>query len=303
MNKNKFYILSVDGGGLKGLIAIKILEAISNIIKKPLVEQFDLLAGTSTGGLIVSALTVQENNIPSYDLAYIEELYLQVGESVLLKGSYSLTEIESEDFDKLLRSTFRHVLLSQTLKPVFVPTYDLTNRRLIVFKTRAALENKLKDLELLDVCRATSAIPPVFEPYSLMYDGKKIRCIDAGINYLKNPALAALAEVWKHKDYYHSEALREEDITLISISTGNFSSGTQHWSTNINEILSGQVVDRQYIREQDLQIDYDKINFLRVDLNLGTAGFSVLQLVDWLNKITELSENKEFKKVIEALLL
>jgi patatin-like phospholipase/acyl hydrolase len=304
MTKEKFYILSIDGGGLKGLIAIKILCAISDIINDSLTNRFDLFAGTSTGGLIVSALTAQRGNAPLYDLSYIEELYLQIGESVLLKGVYNLTESETEKFDKLLRSTFTHLKLSETYKPVFVPAYDITNKRIIVFKTRAALQNPVKDLELVDVCHATSAIPPVFSPYPLRYNGEKINCIDAGIQHLKNPALAALAEVWKHRDYYRtSGTLQEKDIVLLSVSTGSFLNGNRHWSSNINDILSDQVADMKYIKDQNLKIEFEKINFLRVDLNLGTAGFSVLQLVDWMNQISELTNDREFKEAVSSLLL
>ena len=301
MPKTKFNIISVDGGGLKGLIAVKILESISAVIKKPLTDAFQLFAGTSTGGLIVSALCVQEQGRALYPLNYIEDLYLQVGESVLTKGSYNLPESETLKFDAMLRSTFKSAHVSETLRPLFVPAYDSTNKKIIVFKTRSALQDPSKDLLLLDVCRATSAIPPVFPPYPVMYKGQKIMCVDAGVHYLKNPALAALAEVWKHRDYYCPGA-QEEDISLVSVSTGTFVSGRQKWSTDINTILWEQGVDMKYIREQQLHIDFNKLGFLRVDLNLGAYSFSVEQLVALINDITELQNDRGFSQEVKYLL-
>ena len=55
-----FRILSIDGGGLRGIIPVKILQHIEIITGKPIYQSFDLFAGTSTGGLISAGLTVSD---------------------------------------------------------------------------------------------------------------------------------------------------------------------------------------------------------------------------------------------------
>src|SRR4051812_42486466 len=104
-NKKRFYILSIDGGGLKGLIAIKILEIIEGITGKAVTDTFQLMGGTSTGGLIVSALTVEgKDGEPLYDLPYIENLYLEAGQTLFRQGG--LAGKETQLLADLLHKTF-----------------------------------------------------------------------------------------------------------------------------------------------------------------------------------------------------
>jgi patatin-like phospholipase/acyl hydrolase len=298
----KVFILSIDGGGLKGLIAIKVMQVIEKITGVQLAERADLLAGTSTGGLIACALAVKDKHgKANYDLQHIENIYIEVGKSVFQQNSLTLTGKETQEFSKILLEIFGTLKLADTRKPVFVPTYDVTDNRVLIFKSRSALNEPAKNIALVDVCRATSAITPVFPKYTLKYNGRKIDCIDGG-HYLRNPSISAIAEIWKHKKYYHSEHLKEKDISVLSISTGRFTAGKKDWTTNISDILHEQYSDRQYIKQQKLDIALDKINFLRVDLHLGTSGFTFMKLFEWMNRISALGENEGFKKDLKQLM-
>ncbi len=298
----KFRILSIDGGGLKGLIAIKILQAIERLTGRPIKDQFDLFAGTSTGGLIVCALASSSSGKEEeYNLDHIETMYLEVGQELFRQGGLSYSEEDVMTFDRLLERTFDGYMLSQTLSPVFVPTYDLTNQKVVVFKTRSAKNDPSKDVPLHHVCRATTAIPPVFPVYIMQYHQRELRCADAG-PYLKNPAVSALAELWKHKAYYASPDLREEDIVLLSVSTGSYRAMGAEWSANIGDVLNSQEMDMEYIRSQKLEIDFSKINYLRVDMNLGGSPFSLAQILQWIKRIQDLSGDAEFEKAVMKLL-
>ena len=60
-------ILSIDGGGIRGIIPAIILSRIEEKTLKPIAELFDLIAGTSTGGLLALALTKPSpDSIPQY---------------------------------------------------------------------------------------------------------------------------------------------------------------------------------------------------------------------------------------------
>jgi predicted acylesterase/phospholipase RssA len=298
--RKRFYILSIDGGGLKGLIAVKILRIIEDFIQENISGKFDLLAGTSTGGLIAAALaTGNPQGEPLYDLAHLESLYMEIGKNVFMQGGISVTGKETGKFDAMLKQTFGDTRLSQTLKPLFIPTYDVGAGKIIGFKTRSALQDPSKDLLLTDVCRATSAIPPVFPSYTLKYHGRTIHCLDAG-SHLKNPALSALAEVFKHREYYGP--VSEEDIVLLSISTGSHVSGSRDWTTDINEILHTQRSDMDYIAEQSLHINFRKVHFLRADLKLGGSPFSLAQLLEWMSRINALAENRSFREDVMSVL-
>jgi len=298
----KFNVLSIDGGGLKGLIAIKILQVIETITGAPTGDQFDLLAGTSTGGLISCALSATSDSLVSlYNLEDIERLYLQVAQDIFNQGGSVYGGEEAGKLEQLLRKTFGSQRLSAVSKPVFIPTFDLNKKKLVVFKTRTAKKDISRDVSLVQVCRATSAISPVFPPYTMLYHGRSMRCEDAG-THLKNPALCALAEVWKHREYYGRD-LKEKDIVMLSVSTGSYRKEGADWSTDIRQVMNSQRMDMDYIRSEKLDIDFEKVNYLRVDMNLDGSSFSLEQLLTWLSRIRSLSQNQKFRTDIYKLLV
>ncbi len=74
------YILSVDGGGIRGIIPAIILAEIESRTKKPISQIFDLMAGTSTGGIIVAGLCKKdERRNPQYFANDLVELYQEYG--------------------------------------------------------------------------------------------------------------------------------------------------------------------------------------------------------------------------------
>jgi patatin-like phospholipase/acyl hydrolase len=296
---NKLYILSVDGGGLKGLIAIKILEIIENIIGGRIIDSFNLISGTSTGGLIAAAMTVKNSNgTPRHNLASVEGMYLEAIQSLTQNGYGSGKE--TEKLSELIKRTVDVQKIADTYVPVFVPTYDLNSRSIVVFKTRSAILNEAKNIKLFDVCRATSAVPQLFPSYPIRYNKRDLNCVDAGW-HIKNPAIAALAEIWKHKSYYSNNEMKEENIVLLSISTGNFNNGKKNWTTNIQDILPTQYIATDYINNQRLDINLAKIRFMRVDLNFGSQGYSFKTLMEIGDKIDALSRDETFRSEIRHL--
>lgn len=297
----KLYILSIDGGGLKGLIAIRILKIIEEITGKKITDLFNLIGGTSTGGLIAAAITVKDkNNKPKLNLEQIESMYLDAGQAVFKNDSFQLSGEEAEHLNDLLHETFEEKRIADTLLPIFVPTFDLNENRIIVFKTRSAIQEPSKNIQLFDVCRATSALPPVFPTYSVKFHGRQLRCVDSA-HHLKNPAIAVLAEAWKHRSYYLHPDLKEEDIVLLSVSTGNFTRTGKNWSTNIQNILPEQNIATKYIKEQNMTIDLKKINYMRVDLSLGSPVFNLMKFMEITERLEVLSKDLEFKHEVAEL--
>jgi patatin-like phospholipase/acyl hydrolase len=298
----KLYILSVDGGGLKGLIAIRILQIIEEITKNPIRAKMNLMGGTSTGGLIVSAMAVKDvDNKPLYELSHIENSYLEVGQTIFQRGDFRLTGHETDDFNILLRNTFGNSRIADTLIPICVPTFDLNQDKLVFFRTRSALQDESRNSTLFDVCRATSAIPPVFPTYPMEYEHRMLNCVDAGYR-IKNPSLAVLAEAWKHKAYYGYPDLEEKDIVLLSVSTGSMYGGKRDWSLDISEVLPDQRIAMDYMKRQGLTVDLPKISYMRVDLNLGSGSFSFMKLIEIGNRLETLALDKAFHSDVLKLL-
>ena len=82
MPTTTFNILSIDGGGLRGIVPVRILQKLETITGKKVHELFDMMAGTSTGGLIASFLTLRDpanKKNPQYGLSTLSDVYTKEG--------------------------------------------------------------------------------------------------------------------------------------------------------------------------------------------------------------------------------
>ncbi|OGO86820.1 MAG: hypothetical protein A2Y22_03900 [Clostridiales bacterium GWD2_32_59] len=213
----KINVLSIDGGGIRGIIPAMILDYIYKTINMPTHKTFNLISGTSTGGIIAMGITRPndkgENKYTPDDMV---NLYEKEGEKIFQKRSYfsEILELIEEKYDiKALKNVMDHYFektyLSQTLTDVIIPSYDMKNGEPYFFKTSKAKENRKKDFLVSDICCATAAAPTYFEPYSL--NGKVF--IDGGI-FANNPSMCAMAEICKGN-------LKMEETLLVSIGTGD----------------------------------------------------------------------------------
>src|SRR5437879_669145 len=86
-------VLSIDGGGIRGIIPARILSAIEDGIGQPLHKVFDLIAGTSTGGIIALGIGTIANGGSPYRPADLVAYYVENGPKIFRKGL--LTPIKS----------------------------------------------------------------------------------------------------------------------------------------------------------------------------------------------------------------
>lgn len=254
ISSRPFRILSIDGGGLRGILVAKILQWIEeNVLgqdtagkQRSIVDSFDLFAGTSTGGLIACALTVSDTTgLPIYSLKDICDIYEHSGSTIFpfssnkFQKSYKWLQnkfgpkYSRDGLTKVLQGKLAGKRILDCSKNILVPTYDVGRFRPVQFTSRVAKQQSLTfnanadkyNCTLLDVCYATSAAPTYFPSHVFEYtdsDGRNdtLNCIDGGI-HLNNPALAAYAEVLKHWDYYRiGQKIVPEDIHILSIGTG-----------------------------------------------------------------------------------
>src|SRR4051794_26854596 len=162
-------VLSIDGGGIRGLIPALVLAEIEQRTGRRVAELFDLVAGTSTGGILACALTRPgADGKPRYTAAELTELYITEGPKIFHHTLLHTVESAAGVFDeKYENSGLRHALdhylgatmLGETLVPIFVTAYDIENRRAFFFRTGGEW-----DYRLADVALATSSAPTYFEP-------------------------------------------------------------------------------------------------------------------------------------------
>jgi len=192
-----FRILSLDGGGIKGAFTASVLAAIEDEIKEPIGEYFDLIAGTSTGGILALGLGFR---IPAKKIV---EFYRDMGPQIFpVTGRLGIRGL----FQQLLGTKYSHADLRAALIQVLgdkkfgesknrliIPTYDAIGGRIFLFKT-AHHPRFRYDIDALavDVALATSAAPTYFaaSPFPT-HVGSSF--VDGGV-WANNPVLAAIIE-------------------------------------------------------------------------------------------------------------
>ena len=187
----RFQILSLDGGGIRGVFSAAILAAIEKDLKVNLTDHFDLIAGTSTGGIIAIALGL------GLRPAEILEFYRAHGPKIFgnplrwrsaqwwLRRKYRPAALESG-----LKAVFADRLFGHSTKRLVVPSYNLGEDDVYIFRTPHA-ERLRRDLTVpaWQVALATSAAPTYF-PACRAVDG--MRLIDGGV-WANNPAVEIVA--------------------------------------------------------------------------------------------------------------
>jgi uncharacterized protein len=217
-------VLSIDGGGIRGIIPAMVLAEIERRTGKRTAEVFDLLAGTSTGGILALGLTKPgQDGGPEYSARELIELYETEGGRIFDRsvwhrihsvGGLAEEKYPATGIDEVALEYFGDVPLSQAHKEVLVTAYEIEKRGPWFFKRRHALDPKEGfDPLMREVVRATSAAPTYFEPLPLKVGSLGNRAfIDGGV-HSNNPAMCAYVEARK----IHSS---ENDFLVLSLGTG-----------------------------------------------------------------------------------
>lgn len=209
------FILSIDGGGVRGIIPATFIHRFCLEVGKPPHDMFDLMAGTSSGGLLSLAYAT------GIDTKILEDLFFAKATTIFpqfsaqgLWGLFGTLNVKypSAGLEGLLRELYQEKRLSETQVPVMVTTSDIEKDKPYLFKSWLAKENPQKDFFLWEVGRATTAAPSYFESTLLQTRDERYALIDGGV-CMNNPTMAAFAEgkrLWP-----------EDKIVILSIGTGN----------------------------------------------------------------------------------
>ncbi len=216
-------ILAIDGGGIRGVIPALILSEIEQRTQKPISELFDLIAGTSTGGILTLGLSAPDasGRKPRYRAADLAELYVREGREIffeprlfriagilddLFEETYSFKGIE-----RLMKQYFGETELKDALVNTLVTSYDLEQRATFIFKSRLARERPdAENFLMRDVARSTSAAPTYFEPKLVKRGDGRMALVDGGV-FANNPAALAYAEA---KEIYDTDGFSTRGITF-----------------------------------------------------------------------------------------
>jgi uncharacterized protein len=170
----KMKILSIDGGGIRGIIPALVLAEIEERTGRRVAELFDLIAGTSTGGILAAALTRPADDGegrpggPRYAARDLIGLYEAEGPEIfdrtLLKRIHSVDGLlderyDSKGLDSALDAYLGRVKLSEAVTDVLITAYEIEHRFAFFFRSSRARTDPSYDFTLADATRATAAAP------------------------------------------------------------------------------------------------------------------------------------------------
>ncbi|AFG36406.1 patatin-like phospholipase family protein [Spirochaeta africana] len=224
-------ILSIDGGGIRGLLAARVLERLEQLLQergdnRPFREHFDLIAGSSTGALIGLGLAMPpragitflkgapaQNQSGEFSISRICEMYNRMGSTIFPPDRFfSLRTVRqafsqkysAKPFERLLHAIFGDASLQDCRTNVLVTAYDTVRRTPHLFKQRLDRPGRDENFYLRDVARATAAAPTYFRPalihpISADHTTTLIQeyCLIDGAVYANNPTMAAYIEARK----------------------------------------------------------------------------------------------------------
>ncbi|MFQ5680799.1 MAG: patatin-like phospholipase family protein [Candidatus Omnitrophota bacterium] len=225
MSERIIKILSIDGGGIRGIIPATILARIEKRTQRPISELFDIVAGTSTGGILALSLTQPgADKKPRYSAQELVRLYQDEGPNIFsrsfwhkLKSPGNLLEEKypAAGIEGVLGKHFGLARLKDALTDTIITAYDLERRAAFFFKSHKAKEDKEYDFLLKDVARATSSAPTFFEPVKIAKNERDYYAMVDGGVFANNPAMCAYAEALnKYPD------IPRDNFLLVSLGTG-----------------------------------------------------------------------------------
>ncbi len=281
MNK-ELKVLTLDGGGVRGYLSAKILANIEQLLNEAnneninIGQRFDLIAGTSTGGIIACALSIGKSAKEIFNLyeTLIPEVFIPQNNGIF-QSKYS-SEILKEKLDDILgRNT-----LADVITDLCITSVDVENSSPRFHKSSYFGRNTIRlDEKLIDLALATSAAPTYFPLVDTLHS---TNLTDGGM-VANNPSLVALIDAMELTDN------NLKNISLISIGTGEQchmpydieslkNGGKQDWIVDIGtNTKASKVVENIKCGKSKLKIAKDW--FLSDDEQFSSKGSPILELL------------------------
>ncbi|MET4061953.1 patatin-like phospholipase/acyl hydrolase [Arthrobacter sp. UYP6] len=242
-------ILSIDGGGVRGIIPVMWLTHLEKRSGQRTADLFDLIVGTSVGGMIALALTCPRDGGAPYSAADLRHLDVGSVKKIFPRGhgadrpsppsgaaAYSAAPLQ-----EFLRQVMGSTKLSQAYRPVAVVTCDLVHTQALHFTGGGLDQAQLGDTDMALAARATSSLPRYFPAVTYTDPGGQAReLVDGGLA-ADDPALVA---------YTLGRSLPQADdgVLMVSLGTGTSqtSSGLLLSSEQTHSTADVQGLDRDF---------------------------------------------------------
>ncbi|BAT96834.1 hypothetical protein VIGAN_09014100 [Vigna angularis var. angularis] len=216
-------ILSIDGGGIRGIIPATVLTYLDKALKAKdpttsLAHYFDVISGTSTGGLMTAMLAApnsSNSNHPLFTPSEVVQFYKKYGPDIFRARNWwdleKCPKYDGEFLRDITRKILKDTRLNQTLTNVVIPSFDERKIYPVIFSNFKLKTETYLNAKLSDICLSTSAAPTYLPPHQFENAGVQFDMVD-GAMAANNPALVAVSEVIQHTG--------NKEIMLLSLGTG-----------------------------------------------------------------------------------
>lgn len=209
-----FKILSLDGGGVRGIFSAQVLKSINDRLGIDTYNVFDLLVGTSTGSIVAAAIAIR------YDLSKLIQDYTCYAPEIFkrrfsLRGSLR-SRYDNKVLEYLLRDSFEEITLGDIKTPLIINATNVSTGKVHVFKSSYQEERRGGDyvrdgdVPLYKAVLASCSAPSYFDPVEISDD---LVC-DGGL-WANNPALVGYVDAISNFDKTPA------DMKILSVGTGN----------------------------------------------------------------------------------
>ncbi len=227
---NTFRILSIDGGGVRGVYPTHVLRCIEERLQINLFDAFDMIAGTSTGSIIAAGVVT---GIPAGDIV---KMYKEHGAEIFRKKSFfcsggSLKSMFQPMFESIydaqylktvLADVFQDKRMGEIGKPLLLPATDIGNGCVHVLKSGYSKEfTRDNDVLIVDAVMASCSAPTYFDPHKIDH----YLLADGGL-WANNPSLAAVIDAQKRL------GIDQGDIQILTVGTGH---SKKMYGTNVSK--------------------------------------------------------------------
>lgn len=306
----KIRILSLDGGGIRGIIPATVMEYVESKIQQitnnpnaRIADYFDLVVGTSTGGILgCFYLTPNPNPGPDkpsvkYKAGEALEFYTLKGKSIFndskkhtwfgLRQLVNATAYSPENLEKIFLQEFGNLKMSELVKRCVVTTYNMAGQSSFFFNSREEAHKK-RDFLVRDVVRSTSAAPTYFPAAKIrnLITQEVMINIDGGV-FANNPAMCAFAEAQQTK-FSHIQFPSPKEMLVLSVGTGGGSIefkdldnvgnwGAINWAKSAPDIMMDGSLDTVEFQMKLIFGTLDgpeKLNYKRVDVPADQRKYS-----------------------------
>jgi predicted acylesterase/phospholipase RssA len=261
---NPVRILSIDAGGVRGIISAKLIAEVEKRTHRLASELFDIIAGTSSGSFIGGGLThnyTGERIVQLWDSQSRRMLpYSCIRAAVTLAGLIA-PKYDADSMEEVLNEHFGDALLSDSSTELICPSFETTvgeNR----YFSRDAAKDHFNGVKIADVVRASSAAQGYFRSKQITIEDQKLNFVDGG-TFAPNPSYLA-----------YSSAGDPEHAFVVSLGAGRYVKPLTYYQTAKMGFLG-------WVTEGEITNIYEQSNIQHIhemmEKNLGDKKYFRLQ--------------------------